>query len=99
MLSVCASRLTAGSTSAAMNRVICVMTDFIGISHLIVCSGPAWAVFQDFDSSPHWCRYFSSSFGFHAPFFLFRGSADAIWNPQSLFCLHSLDFPFFVALT
>jgi hypothetical protein len=48
----------------------------IGISHLIVCPRLALAVFQDFDSPPHGCEFFPSSFSFHTPFFLFPGSTN-----------------------
>ena len=67
----------------------CVRTVFrlilIGISHLASCPRPAWAVFQDFDSPLHCCKYFSSSFSFHALFFLFRGSAGTILDHQHAF--------------
>jgi hypothetical protein len=42
----------------------------------------ALAVFEDFDSPPHYYKIFSSSFSFHAPFFLFGGSVGAIWDRQ-----------------
>lgn len=61
--------------NTTINNVLANWCFIIGISHLIVCPRPAWAVFQDFDSRLHCCKYFSSFFSVPALSFLFRGSA------------------------